>query len=445
MNHKILTTAFLIIALCGAAFSQNFDKAKLDKFLDTLAEKNKAMGSLAIAKDGKILYTRAIGYSQINGTEKTPTTPATKYRIGSITKMFTAVMLFQMVEEGKLKLTETLDKFYPQIPNASKITIEQMLGHRSGIHSFTSDAEFQTWLMNPKTKEELVEVIAKGKPDFEPGAKASYSNANFILLGYILEKLGKEPYQAALKKRITSKIDLKDTYLGGKTDIKRNETFSYNYTDNWNVSRETDLSIPGGAGAIVSTPSDLTKFIQALFDLKLVSPESLNHMKTFRDGNIGFGMFQFPLDEKTKVYGHTGGIDNFNAALFYLPEEKLAVAYTSNGKVYSPNNIVLGALDIYNNKPFTIPTFETVNVSGEILDKYVGVYASEGFPVKITVMRDGATLKAQATGQSAFPLEATTADKFKFDSAGIVMEFDAAKNQMTLKQRGRETVFTKEK
>jgi CubicO group peptidase (beta-lactamase class C family) len=444
MKIKILSAFLLMLALFTAGYAQTLDKAKLDKFLDTLAEKNKAMSSLAIAKDGKILYSHAAGYSQINGNEKTPVTAATKYRIGSISKMFTAVMIFQLVEEGKLKLTDTLDKFYPQIPNAKQITIEQMLGHRSGIHSFTSDEDFGTWLTQPKTKEELIEIIAKGKPDFEPNAKAAYSNANFILLGYIVEKLDKKSYQDALKKRITSKIGLQDTYLGGKTDIKNNETFSYEYNDGWKATVITDASIPAGAGAIVSTPSDLTKFIQALFDLKLVSQASLDQMKTFKEGSIGLGMFKFPLGEKW-TYGHAGGIDGFRSMLFYLPEEKLAVAYTTNGVNYSGNNIVLGALDIYYNRPFTIPTFETVAVSAEILDKYVGVYSSADFPLKITVTRNGATLSAQATGQSAFPLEATAADKFKFDAAGIVMEFDAAKNQMTLKQRGRETVFTKEK
>src|SRR2546428_5512783 len=91
------------------------------------------MGSLTIAKDGIVLYTRAIGYSQINGTEKKPLAAANRLRIGSITKMFTAMMILQLVEEGKLKLTDTLDKFFPQIPNAQKITIAQILSHRSGI------------------------------------------------------------------------------------------------------------------------------------------------------------------------------------------------------------------------------------------------------------------------------------------------------------------------
>lgn len=440
MKTKTFLAILLTLASFSAGYAQTLDKAKLDQFFDRLAEKDKAMGSLAVAKDGNVLYTRAIGYSQRNGTDRKPATVATRYRVGSIAKMFTASMIFQLVEEGKLKLTDTLDKFFPQIPNANKITIAHILAHRSGIHSFTSDPDFGSWMMNPKTKDELVAIIAKGKPDFEPGEKMTYSNAGYVILGYIVEKLTGKPYQEALKERITSKLGLKDTYLGtGKTDVGNNESFSYSYAGNWKQETETHLSIPGGAGSLISTPTDLTRFIQALFDLKLISQESLNQMMQNK-----MGMFTFPLDDKT-LYGHGGGIDGFKSLLVYLPEERLAVAYTSNGVVYPTNNIILGIFDIYRNKPFTVPTFESVAVKPEVLDKYVGVYASPGFPLKITVTRDATTLYAQATGQSSFPLDATAPDKFKFDDAGIVMVFDAAKNQMTLTQRGRETVFTKEK
>jgi CubicO group peptidase (beta-lactamase class C family) len=237
------------------------------------------MGSLTVAKEGNVLYARAIGYSQINGTEKKPSTAATRYRVGSITKMFTAAMIFQFVEEGKLELTDTLDKFFQQIPNAREITFAHILSHRSGIHSFTSDPDFLSWLMKSKTKDEMLAIIAKGRPDFEPGEKMAYSNAGYIVLGYIIEKLGGKPYQDGLRERITSKIGLKDTYLGtGKTDVGNNESFSYSYAGNWKHETETDLSIPGGAGALISTPTDPTKFIQALFDLKIVSQESLNQM-----------------------------------------------------------------------------------------------------------------------------------------------------------------------
>ena len=142
MKIKILFATLLTLVLVAAGYAQTLDKAKLDQLFDRLLEKNKGMGSLTLAKDGNVLYTRSFGYSQINGTEKKPLTAMTKYRIGSITKTFTAVMIFQLVEEGKLKLTDTLDKFFPQIPNAARITMEDILEHRSGIHNLEADGSW---------------------------------------------------------------------------------------------------------------------------------------------------------------------------------------------------------------------------------------------------------------------------------------------------------------
>ncbi|MDQ3750136.1 MAG: beta-lactamase family protein [Acidobacteriota bacterium] len=443
MKIKILFATLLTLALFTAAHAQTPDKTKLDQFFDRLAEKDKAMGSLVVARDGNVFYNRSIGYSQINGTEKKPLTAATRYRVGSITKMFTAAMIFQLVEERKLKLTDTLDKFFPQIPNAKKITIAHILAHRSGIRDVTEDRDFRTWGMTPKTKDELLAFIAKGTPDFEPDAKYSYSNSGYILLGIIVEKVGGKPYQEALKKRITSKIGLKDTHMGtGNIDVNKNESFSYRYVRDWEQQPETHISILFGSGAIISTPTDLTKFIQALFDGKIVSKESLASMKTIRDG-YGLGMDTFTYNGKI-FYGHTGGIDNFGSWLAYLPEEKLALAYAANAKVYPVAKIVSGVFDIYYNKPFTIPAFDTIEVSPEVLDKYVGVYSIPGVPVKSTVTRDDTTLFIQMTGQSAIPLEAMAQDKFGIESAGIVFEFNHAKNQMIQKRSGRERVFTKE-
>src|SRR5215207_4729598 len=141
MRNKILFVTLVILAVFTAVSAQTLDKAKLDQFFDRLAEKNQAMGSLTIAKDGRPLYTRAIGYSQINGSERKPATTASRYRIGSITKTFTATMILQFVEEGKLKLSDTLDKFLPSIPNAGKITITHLLTHRSGI-DFGKEPDF---------------------------------------------------------------------------------------------------------------------------------------------------------------------------------------------------------------------------------------------------------------------------------------------------------------
>jgi D-alanyl-D-alanine carboxypeptidase len=452
MKVKLLSAILLTLALFPVGYAQTLDKAKLDQFFNRLAEKNKAMGSLVIAKDGKVLYTRAIGYSQINGTEKKPLTSANRFRIGSITKMFTAAMILQLVEEGKLKLTDTLDKFVPQVPNARKITIVQILSHRSGIPNISRREQNAQGNVNttPMTKDEHLALIVKATPDFEPDTKSLYSNSGYFLLGLIIEKVTGKSYEAALQEKIATKIGLKDTYIAtGNIDVNKNESLTYFILPggDWKQVPETHPSLLFSAGAIVSTPNDLAKFIQALFDGKIVSKESLNQMKTERDSE-GLGMVTFAFAGKT-FYGHTGGADNYGAWLSYEPEEKLAVVYTTNAKVYPVKDIVSGVVDIYYNKPFQIPTFESIAVSTEVLDKYVGVYSIPGTPAKFTITRNGATLYAQPPGAgSAVPLEATAQDKFKIDNGtptGIVIEFDAAKNQMTIKRNGGERVLTKEK
>lgn len=449
---KKLLTCLFFLALFIPARSQELDKAKLDQFFDRLAEKNKAMGSLSITKNGKAIYTRTIGYSQITENEKKPLTSANRFRIGSITKMFTAAMVLQLAEEGKLKLTGTLDQFFPQVPNAQKITIEQILWHRSGIpNAKRGQSSRENANTIPVTKDQMLDLIVKTAPDFEPGTKHSYSNSGYQILGLILEKVTGKTYNEILAERITSKIGLADTYMAtGNIDVNKNEALTYmNLGNGWKPVSETHPSILFSAGAIVSTPNDLAKFIQALFDGKIVSKESLDRMTTIKDCE-GSGMEPFTYNGKT-FYGHTGGADNYGAWLAYLPEEKLAFAYTTNAKVYPVKNIINGVVDIYYNKPFQVPSFESIAVSTELLDKYAGVYSPADAPVKFTITRQGSTLYAQPPGTGAgpgVPLEAVTQNKFKLDNGtvdGVVFEFDIEKNQMIIKRGGGQRVFTKEK
>ncbi|HKP70790.1 MAG TPA: serine hydrolase domain-containing protein [Pyrinomonadaceae bacterium] len=444
---KISIALLIAAAMFSAASGQTFDKAKLDQFFDRLAEKNKAMGSVAVVKDGSIVYSRAIGYSQINGAEKTQLTTVNRFRIGSITKLFTATMVLQLVEAKKLKLTDTLDKFFPQVPNALKITIAQILAHRSGIHDSIIDPKMrQASRADAVSKDELLALVTKGTPDFEPDARQRYSNSGYFLLGLVIEKVTGKPYEKVLAEKITSKIGLKDTYMAtGNIDLSKNEALTYMFLGEWKPVPETHPTNLFGGGAIISTPTDMAKFIQALFDGKLVSSESLTLMKTVRDGDdMGVAMEPFTFAGRT-FYGHTGGADNYGAWLAYLPEEKLAVAYTTNAKVYPVKDILSGVVDIYYGRPFQVPTFEAFAVSTETLDKYVGVYSTPGAPVKLTITRKGSTLFFQPPGeQSAAQLEAIAENKFQIEGA-VVIEFDAAKSQMTVRRRGGERVFTKDK
>ena len=163
-------------------------------------------------------------------------------------------------------------------------------------------------------------------------------------------------------------------------------------------------------------------------------------MKTMTDG-FGMGMFQIPFYEKS-AYGHNGGIDGFASTLAYFHEDNLAVAYCTNGQVYPMNNILIGVLSIYFNKPYSIPTF---NLKTEDLDKYLGVYSSTQIPPKITITKNAITLFAQVTGGPLFSLDPTEKDKFKCDPMGVTIEFNPGKSELTIKEGENRFLFTKEK
>ena len=177
---RTLIASLLIGILSQTGLTQNFDKTKLDNYFNTLEANNKFMGSVAVSKNGAIIYTKSVGFSDIENNVKA--NENSKYRIGSISKTFTAVLVLKAVEEKKLDLNQTIEKYFPTIKNAEKITIKHLLSHRSGIHNFTNDKDYLTWNTQPKTEKEMVEIITKAGSDFEPDSKAEYSNSNFVLL-----------------------------------------------------------------------------------------------------------------------------------------------------------------------------------------------------------------------------------------------------------------------
>lgn len=437
---KNLFTALILGLLCQITLAQSFDKAKLDSYFDALETNNKFMGSVAVSKDGNIIYSRSLGF--IDFENKIKADANSKYRIGSISKTFTAVLVLKAVEKNLLHLNQTIEIYFSSVKNADKITLKHLLSHRSGIHNFTDDPDYLTWNTQAKTEKEMLAIIAAAGSDFEPDSKAQYSNSNYVLLSYILEKSFKKTYAELLQTYITKPLGLNNTYFGGKINTANNESRSYTLGETWQVAPETDMSVPLGAGGVVSSPGDLVTFSDALFGGKLLKPESLSLMKTIKD-QYGMGLFQFPFYDN-KGYGHTGGIDGFSSVFTHFPDGSVSYALTSNGTNYNNNNISIAVLSAVYNKPYDIPEFLSFDVSPEAFDNYVGTYVSEQVPLKITITKNKLGLMAQATGQSAFPLEATAKDKFKFEQAGIEMEFNPDENTMLLKQGGTQFTFKKE-
>jgi len=430
---KRINTLLLLAIFCTlTSYGQTLNVAKLDSFFNSLEARDLAFGSLSISKNGIIQYQRCIGYSFIDNDKKIPANINTKYRIGSVSKMFTAVMIFQIIEEGKVSLNQKLNVYFPALPNANKITISNLLNHRSGLHNYTENTNYQEWMDKPVTHEELLKLITEKGADFEPNAKAEYNNTNYLLLSYIIEKVCGMPYKDALKKRITSKIGLQNTYYGTPINVTKNESASYKYRANsWHKEKETDLSIHAGAGALVSTPTDMVKFIEALFAYKLVGKSSLNTMKTLTDG-VGMGMFPFEHSNKT-AYGHGGRIEEFYSRLQYFPDEKLTISYITNGIVYPRIDLLDGILKICFNEPFTLPIFKTNAFKNENLDKYSGRYSSKQMSLVVNVTKNDTNLLLEAKGKF-LEVEQIKNNYFMHISTGSFFDFHPEKNELQIKE-----------
>ncbi|WP_375578635.1 serine hydrolase domain-containing protein [Marivirga tractuosa] len=438
---KFIQILLITIAAAQLGYPQNIDTNKLDEYFNTLDSHDQFMGSIAILKEGEIIYNKQTGFCDID-TDQKPNENS-KYQIGSISKTFTAVLVFKAIEEGKLSLSQTIDTFFPTIENAGKITISHLLSHRSGIHNYTDNKkEYLSYHTDPKTEKEMVEIIAGGGSDFEPDSKAAYSNSNYVLLSYILEKIYEKPFAKILEDEITSPLKLKNTHFGGKIKVENNECYAYSLDRNWNKMDETDSSIDMGAGGIVSTPTDLVRFAEALFTNKIISAENVEMMKTIQD-KFGMGLFEIQYYDKVS-FGHNGEIDGFISVFRYFPDENYAFAITSNGGNYSMNSVAVTIVNSLFNKHYDIPEFRTYEPKSKELKQYLGQYSSETFPVQLTVTKSGKQLFIQATGDSKMSLQATAKGEFKYEPAGISIEFMTEKQQMKITQGGKTNILNKE-
>lgn len=439
MKMKHLCITLLVCFSSTFAIGQESKYAQLGQFLDSLAAKDKFMGALLIADQGKPVFQKAVGWADISDGKLMEIN--SKLRVGSVTKMMTTVLIFKAIEAKKLSLDQKLADFYPQIKNADKISISHLLQHRSGIFNFTNRLDYNIFRSNPHTEEQLLAMMIEGGSIFEPDSKADYSNSNFVLLTFILEKVYGMPYQKLLQDQILTPLRMKDTAVFGKIEVEKGDTKSYLYNGKWVEDQEAHYTVPLGAGAVTSTVNDLNVFISALFEGKLISKESLESMKDLRDG-YGRGLFSFPYYER-KSFGHTGGIDGFRAFLAYFPEDKVTLAVLSNGMNYNNNDILLAALNSRFGREWKLPDLTERDISEELMRKYTGTYTSTQIPLQLTVENVGGKVAIQLTGQPQSVLEATAAHTFELKAVGAVFIFDPDQSQVTLKQGPASILFKK--
>jgi len=436
MKRKlVLSLAVGLVALAG--WAQNIDKTNIDAYFDTLANNNKFMGSIAISRSNEVVYAKTVGFADVE--HKLKANENTRYRIASTSKTFTTVLIFKAIEENKLRLNQTLSDFFPTIENADKITIEQILYHRSGLPDILWNDDID-WTQ-PRTEKEMIEMISNAESDFVPDTQDNYINTGFFLLSYILEKIYDKPYSEILEAKIIKPIALKNTYLAQNINIENNECYAYSHYG-WVNQPMIDQTALLGASGIVSNAVDLTAFINALFNGKLISMASLQQMKTFK-GDYGMGLFELSFSNKTGFWIE-GGLRGFRSWLAYFPESNTSVALTANGINFDLMDVIDTALKAAFNKPFEIPEIETYHVTDEDLDKYTGVYSSEVLPVKMYITKVNNTLYRQLGGGDPIPMEPFSEDTFEIAAYKTLLEFSPSEKTIRFNQRGNVYIFTKD-
>ncbi len=337
--------AFIFLFVITYSFINYSQNQNLDNLLSNYENDNEAMGTVSILKNGNEFFTKAIGYSNIELNKKNNV--QTKFRIGSISKTFTATIILQLVEEGKLALDNYLHQYFPEIPNSKRITISDMLYHRSGIYNITSENNFEAWISKPRSKKEMLTKIKGYKSLFKPDSKTEYSNSNYILLSYIAEDVDKQTFREIVQKRIVTKLDLTNTDFGKDIDFTKNEAMCY-YPENgaWQpITFHTNLTGTMGAGGIISNAKDISLFYNALFTGKLLSEKSLQLMTTPKE-EMGMGISVNNFNGLT-VYGHDGAIDAFRSMAVYIPKFKSAIVLTLNASSGPTGKKLLQIVELY--------------------------------------------------------------------------------------------------
>jgi CubicO group peptidase (beta-lactamase class C family) len=400
----------------------------------------KFMGSVLVAQDGKILLDKAYGFANMEWD--VPNTPTTKFRLGSITKQFTAASILLLEERGKLKVENPVKKYMPDAPAAwDKITIFHVLTHTSGIPSFTGFPDYDSREAQAMTPGKLVEWFRDKPLEFQPGTKWNYSNSGYALLGYLIEKISGQSYSDFVQQNIFTPLGMKDSGYDSNSAIIAHRAAGYTPGKSGPVNAGfVHMSIPFSAGALYSTTEDLLRWEQGLFGGKVLTAASLAKMTTPFKQDYAFGL-GVSTQNGHKMIAHDGGIEGFNTALAYYPDDKLVVAVLAN--LNGPAGQIAGNLaKVALGEKVLLPTErKEITVSPEILKQYVGTYElTPNFSLAIT-LEDG-QLISQGTNQGKVPMFPESETMFFLKLVDAQIEF--VKNEkgevtnLVLHQNGRD-------
>jgi CubicO group peptidase (beta-lactamase class C family) len=363
MKTAKLFTLFIVVFITATnAFAQQ-NAQKIDNLLKQYYDYGQLNGTVLVADNGKIIYEK--GFGMANMEWAIPNQPDTKFRIGSVTKQFTAALILQLVEEGKVKLDGKLSDYLPDYrkDTGSKVTVHQLLNHTSGIPSYTNRVDFRAEISrDPYSVADFVKKFASGDLEFEPGTKFSYNNSGYFLLGAIIEKVTGKSFETVITERIFRPLGMTNSGYDNHSPLLKKRASGYQKTAaGYTNAPYLDMSLPYAAGSLYSTVDDLFKWDQSLYEDKILSAESKKKMFTpgLSNYGYGFGISDQPIGkttEKTKIIAHSGGINGFNSLITRAVDKRQTVIILDNvglGDIHG--KITNSLIGILNGQPVEPP------------------------------------------------------------------------------------------
>jgi CubicO group peptidase (beta-lactamase class C family) len=402
-----------LLALGGAARAQGDLLPKFEEYAQAAVKAERFSGSVLVARDGKVLWSK--GYGMADLEHDVPNTPETKFRLGSITKQFTAAAIMLLQERGKLSVEDSVCKHVEPCPEAWRtVTIHHLLSHTAGVPNLTNSADFpdfQRTKRDPATVESLINRFRDRPLEFKPGEGWKYSNSGYILLGHVVERASGKSYESFMRENIFAPLGMTNTGIDRADEVIRGRARGYapGPGDRFVNAPYIDMSIPFSAGALYSTVGDLHLWDQALYGERLLKKSSLDAMFTAVREGYGYG-FRVGKLHNRRVIEHGGGIEGFRTSLHRFPDDRVTVIVLSNYEAATASRVAQDLAAAAFGEKYTVPVERTVaKVDPKIYDAYVGEY--ELAPgMTLTVTREGDRLMAQpARGRPAelFPASET--------------------------------------
>lgn len=429
MNSIKQTLILFFGLLFNHAYAQQMDEQQLtayfDSFLSEQFKTNETGATALVARRGQIFYKKAFGMADLE--LNVPMQVDHVFRIGSITKQFTAVAILQLMEQGKIDLQDEITRFIPDYPTqGNKITIEHLLTHTSGIANYSGITDTSKRESLNFTPEEMIDFFRNLPMRFTTGTKWEYSNSNYFLLGYIIEKITGQSYAAYLEEHFFRPLGMTHSCYADDTRIIKNRAGAYSQGDfGYENSRPLNMSHVYAAGAIQSTVEDLFKWHQAVHSFQLVKKETLDRAFTryrLADGtetSYGYGWRLGYVYGSPSIW-HGGKINGFVTMEIYLPKVDVFVTVFSNCDCNSPADITLRLAALTVGRPYQ---YKEIPLENSILQGYTGVYENQQGLQRIITMSENGLCSQLGRGPKS-DLKAFQKDRFFLTNDAMqTMEF----------------------